>query len=557
MSRSFPTIPAFARHIGRVTEVVAILAKYGIADWVAKLDSRFVERVVKRTRLAGPVGVSHEARIRLALTELGTTYIKLGQMLSTRRDFIGATLADELGHLQAEVPADPFPQVQQTIVAELGAPVASLFASFDEAAFASASIGQCHRATLSDGRRVVVKVQHAGVTAKIEADLAVLGEFAALAEEYLPDVRPYRPVVVVREFRRAIIRELDFRRELRHLQLFGRNFAGDPHIRFPEPVPERSSGRVLTMRELIGEPLPMFAAAGHADPVRMELARRGAGVFLDMIFRDGFYHADPHPGNILVMPEGVIGLLDAGMVGRVDDRLRDQIGRGLSAVMANDPRTITELLVRVGQVPPEFEPADLESEVTEQLAFYWGMPLDQFQLGTALNEMTEAIRRFRIVLPAPLAMLFKVLVMLEGTARLLSPQFNLTEAIEPYRRTIALQTLSPRRIVRRGWATLRDWDELLQAFPRQLRDVLSAAHRREFGIRLEHHHLEPSVNRLVFGLITSSLFVGSSLLWASNAPPHVFGVSLFGVIGCSLGVALGYRLFRAIQKSGRLEDRQT
>jgi ubiquinone biosynthesis protein len=224
--------------------------------------------------------------------------------------------------------------------------------------------------------------------------------------------------------------------------------------------------------------------------------------------------------------------------------------------MANDPKTLTDLLVRVGQVPPEFVAAELETEVADQLAFYSGMPLDQFQLGTALNEFTEAVRRYHVLLPPPASMLLKVLVMLEGTARLLNPHFNLTEAIEPYRRTLALKNYSPRRLLRRSWATVRDWEEVLQALPRQLRDVFSAAHRREFGVRLEHYHLEPSVNRLVFGLMVSSLFVGSSLLWASNAPPRLFDVSIFGPIGCGLSFVLGFRLFRAIQKSGKLEDRQ-
>src|SRR5262249_51696264 len=160
---------------------------------------------------------------------------------------------------------------------------------------------------------------------------------------------------------------------------------------------------------------------------------------------------------------------------------------------------------RIGKVPPEFIVAELETEVADQLAFYRGMPFDQFELGTAINETTEAIRRYRVVLPAPVSMLLKVLVMLEGTAQLLNPHFNLTEAIEPYRRTIALRNYSPRRLLRRTWSTLRDWEEVLQALPRQLRDVLAAAHRREFGVRLEHYHLEPSVNRLVFGLMTSSL----------------------------------------------------
>jgi ubiquinone biosynthesis protein len=555
MAKSFLAVPSLSRHIGRVTEIVAVLSKYGLADWLARLDSRFVEQVARRTPLATPITSSHEARIRLAFTDLGTTFIKLGQMLSTRRDLIGTALANELCQLQSNVPADPFSATRATIETELGQPIGQLFATFDETAFASASIGQCHRATLADGRRVVVKVQHPGIAATIEVDLAILAGLASLAEQYITDLQPYQPMAVVAEFRRTILRELDFRRELRHLQLFTQNFANDPHLRFPAPVPDRSSGRVLTMDELVGIPLTQFATTGQPGVNPDELARRGADVFLNMIFRDGFYHADPHPGNILVLPGGVIGLLDVGMVGRVDDRMRSQIGRALSAVISNDPRTLTELIVRVGRVSPEFDASDLETDVAEQLSFYYGMPLDQFELGTALDELTDAIRRYRVVLPSSFALLLKVLVMLEGTARLVSPRFNLTESIKPFRKSIALRAYSPRRLLRRTWIALQEWDEVIEALPRQLRDLLSAAHRQDFRVKLEHFHLEPSVNRLVFGVMTSALFVGSSMMWAYAAPPLIYGASVFGILGCSFSVVLGYRLFRAIQQSGRLEDR--
>ena len=555
------SIPQLARNLGRVREIVTVLAKYGLADWIDRVDRKFLRRLVKHTAVQPLADATHEARVRMAFTELGTTFIKLGQMLSTRRDLVGPALANELTDLQCNVPADPFAVTKATIEEDLKRPLERLFARFDEVPLASASIGQVHRATLPDGREVVVKVRHPDIVRTVETDLSIVAELAKLAEEFVAEVRPYRPVAVVEQFERVLLRELDFRRELRHLQIFCKNFANDPTVKFPTPVPVLSSERVLTMEYLAGTPLLKLDLALATKAYGDDLARRGAKLFLDMIFRDGFYHADPHPGNLLVLPDGVVGLLDCGMAGRVDDKLRRQIETAMVAVLAKDPASVADLVMQVGEVPPHFDPAPLQAEIAEQLAFYWGMPLDQFQLGAALDELTEAIRKYHVLLPPPLAMLLKVLVMLEGTARLLSPHFNLVEVLEPRRRQIVRRRLSPRRLVRRLLLAARDWDEVFHGLPRLTRDLMTFARRQHFAVQLQHQHLEPSVNRLVFGMLVSSLFVGSAMMWAFKASPlaHIpfvhEDVSVVGVLGCVVSGVLGYRLFRAIQNSGKLEEK--
>jgi ubiquinone biosynthesis protein len=555
-------IPALGRHAMRVAEIARVLAKYGLADWLGHIDSRSLHRWTDGTEIARLSDLTHEARIRLALAELGTTFIKFGQVLSTRLDLIGPALADELAELQGNVPADPFPVVQQTIESELKRPLVELFAEFEPVPLASASIGQVHRAKLHDGRSVVLKVQHANIQRKVADDLAILKELAALAERHLPDASLYRPIAVVEEFERVLLRELDFRRELRYLQMFRQDFVADPRVCLPEPHPGYSTSRVLTMERLDGIAFTHFdrvkAAGGDGD----DLARRGARIFIDMVFQNGFFHADPHPGNLLFLPptpehpQGRIGLLDLGMVGRLDANLRDRIERGMSAVVRHDAAAVTEIVLQVGEVPPHLDARSLEGEVAEQLAYYWGMPLDQFQLGAALNDLTAAIRRYRIALPSGLAMLLRVLVVLEGTGRRLSPQFNLVELIEPFQRTVRLRRFSPRSLLRRFLADARDWNDLLRGLPSQLGGILRAAHRQELGVQLLHRHLEPSVNRLVFGLMVSALFVGSAMMWAANVPPRIWDTSLFGMLGCFAGIVLGFRLFRAIQRSGKLEEHE-
>src|SRR5262249_9822504 len=269
---------------------------------LARLDSRSVHRWTANTDIGRLSDHSREARIRMVLTELGTTFIKFGQVLSTRRDLIGPELGDELTQLQSRVPADPFEVTRNTIETELRRPLDEVFKTFDPEPLASASIGQVHKATLHDGRKVAVKVQHPDILRRIADDLSILAELAELAEKNLSDFRPYRPVAVVAEFERILLRELDFRRELRHLQLFRQAFKDDPDVRFPAPYPEFSTSRVLTMELFEGIPFSRPEEIKAAGGKFTELARRGAKAFLDMIFRDGFFHADPHPGNVFYLP---------------------------------------------------------------------------------------------------------------------------------------------------------------------------------------------------------------------------------------------------------------
>ncbi len=551
----FSDIPQLARGIGRLVEVARVLARFGLADVLARLDARSVRRWIRGSRVEVLAEAAAPVRWRLALTELGTTFIKFGQVLSTRPDLIGPEWAEEFAALQQQVPADPFTVTRATIEAELGRPLEVLYAQFEPQPVASASIGQVHRAVLPDGRVVAVKVQHPGVERQIADDLVLLRELAVLAERYLPEWRIYRPTAVVAEFERTIRRELDFQRELRHLQLFRQAFAADPEVRFPEPYPSWSSRRVLTMEYLEGIPLSQAEPLQAAGADLGELARRGSHIFLQMIFRDGFFHADPHPGNVLYLPRsGAIGLLDVGMVGRIDRRLQERFAGMLAAVVQRDAAGLCEHLLAVAEAPPRFDRPAFEAEIAEQLDYYYGMPLEQFRLGTAINELIALFRRYHIVLPSHLALLLRVLAMLEGTGRRLAPQFNLLEVLEPYYRGMVRQRWSPRFWWRHWREMVQDWDELMHTLPRQANGLLRLWQRRGVEVQLMHRHLEPSVNRLVFGLMVSALFVGSSLLWAFAAPPLLGGVSIFGVLGWSLSLLLGFRLFRAIQHSGRLEE---
>ncbi|MHB1037135.1 MAG: ABC1 kinase family protein [Pirellulales bacterium] len=549
------SIPQIYRNLNRWREILSVLSKYGLADWVSRLGLEFAKNLFKNR--GGEVLARHtrETRIRLALTELGPSFIKLGQILSTRPDLVGVALAEELQQLQADVPADPPEVVRATIHRELGQPVEDLFAEFDEVAQASASIGQVHAARLRSGESVVVKVQRAGIERTVRVDLDILGGLAQLAER-IPEFANYRPRATVAEFERTLRRELDFSREARHMQEFARDFADDPTVHIPQAYPRLSTSRVLTMERLEGIRLSESERLRAAGFDLAEVARRGARLFLEMIFTHGFYHADPHPGNIVLLGENVIGLMDYGMVGRIDERLREDIEEMLLAIGNRDALYLASLIMRVGAVPGDLDRAALSADVTDFITHYANQPIEELDLSSALNEMTEMIRRYKIMLPARIAMLIKVLVMLEGTSRLLCPNFSLMEVMTPYRKKMFWRRMSASRQIRRVRRLFSELEHLVDVLPGGLIEILEQVQSGRFDVHLEHRSLEPSVNRLVYGMLTSALFVGSSLMLSRETPPLLFQeYSVPGAFGCVVSMVLGLRLLRAIGKSGHLDRR--
>jgi ubiquinone biosynthesis protein len=531
----------------RVAEIVGVLAKYGLAGWLAAIPhTAWLRRHLTPSRFHQITEMSHETRVRLALTALGTTFIKFGQVLSTRPDVIGPALADELSQLQSHTPPDPPEVVRQTILSELGKPPEELFAEFDPVPIASASIGQVHAAQLIDGRRVVVKVMRHGIEEKIARDLDLLAGLAETAERYYEPSRAYQPVATVRQFRKVILRELDFHAERRNLDTFTRHFAKDPTVHFPAPIAALSSRQVLTMERLEGVPGLEVKCTTTAGVSLDELALRAARVYLQMIFQDGFYHADPHPGNYLVLPGGVLGILDAGMVGRLDEDLRDRLESLIVAVYHRDPARLTETVTAIGTSPPT-DLEGLRTEIAEFVHDFADQPINQFDLSAALNRMTDIIRRFGILLPPEAALLLRTLVVLEGSAKQLSPGFSLAEVINLYVREHGFGQLW-RRVRRKVQRTARDWDRFLSDLPRELDEIMKRFREGKLDIHHEHKGMERTVNRLVRGIIAAALIVASAMMWSLKTPPLLYDTSVFGVLGYAAAVWLAFWLIRSTKE---------
>ena len=544
--------PLIQRNAKRFAEIVGVLSRYGLAGWITEGTPLFL-----RKHFQGPEGEdlasqTPAARLRLACAELGPTFIKLGQTLSTRGDLVGVEVATELSKLQADVPADAPEVVRQTITDELGRPPEELFAEFEAQAFASASIGQVHAARLEDGTPVVVKVQHPNIEEDVASDLQILSVLAEFGERHDAEFKLYQPQRMVAEFERSLLRELDYGREAGHLQTFTENFAGDDTVRLPRLHPELSSRRVLTMERLVG------TSVGDPDRIEAlgydtrEVARKGADVWIRMILEDGFFHADPHPGNILVLEDGTLGVLDCGMVSRVDARLSDAFEQLVLALMRKDAEELAETVLTLCSAPPGLDRDAYGADIDEFCAEYVSGSLENFEFGAAAEDATDLVRRHHLTLASGLSQLLRTLALLEGTSRRLDRDFDLVGLLRPHAERIAKERLSPKHMAGRLLKRLRSWERLIDTAPDDLREILERARRGTFDIHLQHRNLDTVVNRAVQGLLVGSLFLGGSLLLAQRVPPRLGEVSVLGAGALLAAGWLGFRLQRAVRRSGGL-----
>ena len=592
MKRSIASVPQLYRNVRRWTEIVSVLSKYGLADWLSRFNIDFVTDLLRSSGEQSQSQLTQHARIRLALTELGPTFIKFGQLLSTRPDLIGAELAAELEQLQSDAPKDPFDKVKLIIEEEQGRPLEEIFVEFDEEPIASASIGQVHGARLKVGPGevaeffgdlqhasgsngasngsinqtrvidVVVKVRHCGIERIVDTDLDILVGLASLAAK-LDDFKNYRPEAIVREMSRTMRRELDFEREARNLKQFRALFENESAVIVPEPISELSSSRMITMQRIRGTKLREMRDSPPAGVDPAEVARSGANLYLQMIFNHGFYHADPHPGNLVVTNDGKIGLLDFGMVGRISEQLREDIEAMLVAIVNQDVLMLTALIKRVGNCPMDLNESALSNDIADFVGQYSTQMVAHFDMSGALNDFVSVVRRYKISLPSEAMLLIKVLVTLEGTGRLLNPQFSLMEIMKPFQRMLILKRMSPARQMRKMRRFYLEAEQLVDALPQRVSNILEQIQTGRFDVHLVHRRLGPTANRLVVGLMTSALFLGSSLMLSYKVPPLFFpgegplgiqDLSFLGLVGFFVSLMMGLRLMWAIRKSGNLDE---
>ncbi|MEZ5974550.1 MAG: AarF/UbiB family protein [Planctomycetota bacterium] len=538
----------YQRDTKRFAQIVAVLARHGLAQRLDRLEPDFLKRWLGHEDLSELADLPLGDRIRRACEELGPAFIKVGQVLSTRPDVIPPDIAQSLEALQAGTPPSPQEEIEAIIEEELGAPCRELFLNWNAEPLASASIGQVHRAQLPDGTHVVVKVQHPGIVQKIETDLAILMHLARFLEEHDPEMALYAPVALAQETKRTLLRELDFRRELRNQQAFERNFAGNESVRIPATYPDFSGSRVLTMEYLPGFPVSDRDRILREGLDPGDVALTGARAFLDMVFRDRLFHADPHPGNVLLLPDGSVGLLDFGMVGRLDEDTLDDLVDLLIGFVRSDADTITRAVLRLGSVPGDCDETALRRELTELQEELAGTPFGQLDAAQMLGQFTALIRTHHITLPGPLSLLIKVLVMLDGTSRSLDRDFNLVEILRPYCERAIKRRHSPRAQMQRIWDAGRDWTRLLERLPGTLDDFSRRFLSHAPSVDLQHKGLEVTVERLVSGILCAAMLLGGSIMWALKAPPTILGISVLGFVATAVALLHGIRLLSQLGK---------
>jgi ubiquinone biosynthesis protein len=538
------------RNLGRLSEIAQVAVRHGFGY---ALDGH----------KAGDPETGHSARgrhLREMLDELGPTFVKFGQLLSTRPDIVPPDIIAELRSLQDDVRPFPFADVEQTIREELGQPIERLFTEFDDTPLAAASIGQVHRATLPNGRLVAVKVQRPNAPRQIEADLSLMYQAAKLAKERIRALDFVDTNEIVDEFARSIRHELDYRLEGRNADRFHKNFAGHPHVAVPRVYWTYTRSRVLTLEYLEGVQLADLELDQWSLDQRRKLAYLIAETWMTMIFRQGFFHADPHPANILVLSPDRIGLVDFGLAGQLTDEDMSKLTRLFIDAASENIEALPKRLADLGVRYPKEREEQFVSELRELYYRYYGASIQEIDPIQVIREAFGLIYTMNLRLPTRFVMLDKAIATLGSVGVELYPDFNVFEIAKPYARDLMIERFTPRRIAsrarREGWKLTQMAAEL----PYQLHDVLEEVRDGQIEVGFVHKGLDEFMakldllfNRLVIAIVVSGGLIGSSVIGIlAKGGPHVLGLHIVSVFGFGLSTVLGVWLLWSVLRSGRL-----
>lgn len=552
------------QHFRRYRHILAVLMRYGLIEMgeglARKLKSALGWRAVpQRVRRRAEI-LSRPQRLRAALEELGPTFIKLGQLLSTRPDILSGDYIAELEQLQDHVAPEPFAQIRAEAQRELGGRLEDLFASFDPQPLAAGSIAQVHAAVTREGDQVVVKIRRPNIVPTIRTECEILQNLAGVLRMMLSDGENIDPGQVVREFTEAVGKEVDLRNELQNLQRYARHFRDDPAVHLPRAYEPLCTGGVLTMERIEGIKPNNLAAIEAAGLDRKLIARRGADFILRQIFEFGFFHTDPHPGNFLIWKDNVLVPLDFGQGARLSRMERRMLGELVIAIVDEDARRAVRAFQRMDMISSETNLDRLCSDAEEVLETYHGLPLKEIPFSRVMSQTFDLIRRHRVRPPAEFTLMLKSLMTIENLAATLDSDFQLIEHLRPYARKLQREQVDPRRMVREAVRALRDGAELAGQLPEDVGAILDKFKRGQFQLHVQHEHLENlvrtidvSAHQISFALIIAGLLIGSSLLVSQSGMVwQMISIQTLGVLGYLTAAILGFWLLINMMRSRRI-----
>ncbi|MGZ5060097.1 MAG: ABC1 kinase family protein [Methylobacter sp.] len=548
------------RDMGRVQDIASVLIRYGFGSFVRSLGmARVLERagrVLHWQHVEDYVKLDTPQRIRHVLEELGPTFIKLGQILATRVDLFSPQYIAEFEKLQDQVPPMSLEELLPQLEEDLGGSLDDIFSEFETEPLAAASIAQVHKAVLKDGTPVILKIRRPGLRKLIEADLRLLNRIVDIAESESPEIRRFRPKDVLRQFNQSLRRELDLAAECRNAERVAVNLADDPNIKIPNVYWQWTGERLNVQEYIQGIQGGDLEAVEQAGLDRKLLAERGTGAVMKMIMEDGFFHADPHAGNVFYLEDNKLAFIDFGMIGRLTEDRREQVVSLLYGMTNHLPMKVAEILEDWSDNVHTDEQVliiDIEAFVDQ----YSSLALKDLSLTAMMTDLMAILRDHKLILPDDLALLIKAYITMDGLGRHLNPEFNTLVFAAPYLQKIMAERYRPEAMARRGWRNLIGVADLLSSLPRDLRKLLRASRKGAFQVDINVRRLGQYVNyidiaisRLTMGIVTAALIIGSSIIMTVEGGPKLFGLPAFGFLGYSFATIGGIWLLFSIWKSG-------
>jgi len=549
------------RHLERYRQILRVLVKYGLSEMVSR--AHLIRYLGKKGVYAGEKKRIEELgrveRVRIALEELGPTFIKLGQILSLRPDLVSLELAMELRKLQDNVPAFSFAEAKREVEEELKAPLGRNFSFFDTKPLAAGSIAQTHLAKLLNGEEVIVKVRRPRIKQIIETDLEIMFHLANLMEKYRSESKLYNPVKIVKEFSKIIRKELDFTYEANNIKKFAYNFINDATVYTPRVVDDLCEERVLTMERIKGIKISNYKELETAGLDRKIIARNGANSILKQVFDYGFFHGDPHPGNIYVLRNNVICFLDFGMMGRLDKQTRENLADLFIAIIRKDANAVIKAFTSMSDENGYLSNKELKEDIEEFIDRYYGLSLRQIKFSKVFTELVNITIEHKLKIPASLCLLEKALVTVDGLGRDLDPDFNMVSLARPFAEKLIMRRMSPFLLAGDILKSSRELYQLLKEIPAETREVLQKIKNGKLKIEFEHKGLNPMLsssykisNKISLSIIVSALIIGSSLIVLSKTKPFLWGFPAIGVIGFLVAGVFGLYIIISILRSGKL-----